>query len=447
MTLFQGNLAPLARLALPLVATGLLQSSVFFFETLFLARLGPHILAAGALVSWLFSTLIVVLYGILSAINILIAHQAGADNHQGIARIMRDGFWLAAMMVIPAFLLCWNMAPVFLLFGQDPDVILLSQAYLRSLAWGILPEFLTIAFLELIIGLGHAHLMLTFSLLSVSCNILFSYLLIFGKFGLPALGIAGAGWGISISYWITFLLLSLYLLTNKAYKPYFRCLWTFSKQHHIWELLKVGTPMGLMYCVEVGFFFVLTLIMGVRGSYVLAANQVAMQYLSTVISVNFSIAQAITIHMGHLLGAEARQSAQQAAYAGMSLSFLLMLMVALIYWFFPLNLIAIDFNIHKPENRSMIVLATEFLALCALFQMLEALRISLFGALRSLKDTHFTLLISMLGFWGISLPSGYGLLKYLNLGAAGLWWGMILGSIASIVLLFWRFKKHFILVS
>ena len=156
---------------MPLALTGLLQSSAFFFDTLFLARLSPDALAAGALVSWLFATFVVILFGVLSSINILVSHNYGAKNEENISEnislVVRDDCWLALLFAIPAFILFWNLSSLFLLLGQSPAIVQLAKSYLRALAWGVLPNFVMIALLEVIIGLGHARLVLLFSLSSV----------------------------------------------------------------------------------------------------------------------------------------------------------------------------------------------------------------------------------------------------------------------------------------
>ena len=440
MKLFKENFFPLLMLAIPLTLTGLLQSSTYFFETMFLAHLGPEALAAGALVSWLFGTFIVILIGILSSINILVAHKFGAKDYAGIPLVVRDGIWLAILLAIPSFILFWNLSPIFILLGQNPAVVHLAQTYLQALAWGLLPNFLMFALLQFIVGLGHARVILTFSILSVSLTIFLSFALIFGKFGFPALGVAGAGWGTSISYWISAVFLIIYVLCNTKYRAYLSHLFTRTKQSYVMELFKIGAPMGIMYCVEVGFFFALTLVMGSLGSQLLAANQIALQYMGTLMSLIFSIAQAITVRMGHLLGAGEVASAERACYVGVFLAALLMIIIAVFYWTIPTTLISIDFDIHDANNLELIQLATQLLAISAVFQLVEAIRIAFFGALRALKDTRFTLFISVISFWGIAFPVGYLFSVRIGLGGAGLWWGMVVGASFSVLLLFCRFK-------
>ena len=299
--------------------------------------------------------------------------------------VVRDGVWLAIILAIPTFILFWNISPIFLILGQSPAVVEFAQTYLHALAWGLLPDFFMMALLEFIMGIGHVRLLLVFSILSVALTIFCSFSLIFGKFGLPALGIAGAGWGTSISYWIAAFFLAVYVAINKRYRGYFNYLLTPTKQSYLLELLKIGAPMGIMYCIEVGFFFALTLIMGSLSSQLLAANQIALQYMGTLMAVVFSIAQAVTVRMGHLLGAGDVASAERTGYLGMCLSALLMLVVAIFYWSVPNTLISIDFNVIDLNNLELVQIATQLLAISAVFQFFESIRISLFGALRAVK--------------------------------------------------------------
>lgn len=207
-------------------------------------------------------------------------------------------------------------------------------------------------------------------------------------------------------------------------------------------IIKIGFPIGAMYSFEVGFFFALTLVMGSLGSTMLAANQIVMQYLSILMSVIFSIAQAITVRMGHLLGAKEIYLAKHAGYAGAMLSAGFMSVIAIFFWLFPSWLISVDIDIHNPKNANLVNEITLLFAVSAVFQIAESTRISLFGALRALKDTYFTLLVSIITFWGIALPVGYLLATIFQLGGIGLWWGMVLGASCSVLLLYWRFNSR-----
>lgn len=158
-------------------------------------------------------------------------------------------------------------------------------------------------------------------------------------------------------------------------------------------------------------------------------------------SVIFSIAQAITVRMGHLLGAKDVNSAKRTSYTGTILSATFMGTIAIAFWTFPSLLISVDIDVNNPINANIIGEIKILFAVSALFQIIEATRISLFGALRGLKDTNLPLLISIISFWGVALPIGYLFATYFQLGGVGLWWGMVLGASSSVVLSYWRFKS------
>lgn len=439
MDYFKNNIYTLIKLATPLICTGLLQSSVYFFVTLFLAHLNEDALAAGSLVAWLFGTFNVIVVGILNSINVLVAHRYGAADKYGVSLVFRDGFWLAVVLSIPAICFFWNAAGIFALLGQTPALVKLTQSYLHALCWGLLPNFITIALMELFIGIGKTTVVLFFSALNVILNILCSYALIFGAFGLPAIGIAGAGWGTTIGFAITAVCFCIYLFTNKTYNSYTHLLLTPIKPYCTIELIRIGMPLGLMYCLEVGFFLAVILIISTFGNQLLAANQIALQYLCILMSIIFSMAQAITVRMGHLLGEDNLAMAKQVGYTGAAISVVFMFLVALLYWMVPTSLIAIDFDVTAPENKELLHYAIQFLSVCAVFQIFESARIALFGALRAIKDTRFTLYTSILSFWGIALPVGYFLAVYWDLKGVGLWWGMALSAAINAILLYWRF--------
>lgn len=431
---------PLLWLSLPLILSGLVESSISFFSTIFLAHLGSEALAAGALVNWVFATIMVILWGTLTAVSVLVAQKYGAKDERGISLILRDGILLGLIFVIPTFLLLWYMAPIFLLLGQSPDIASLAQIYLHALAWGVLPDFIMLVLLQFLIGLGRTHTSMFFMLLWVPIAVFCIYILIFGTFGLPALGIAGIGWGMTASYWIITLMLVIYLLINPSYQSYRYKALSVRGPFYLKELLRIGLPMGIMYCIEVGFFLAFALLMGSLGTDQLAAAQITFQYLGQFVAIVFSIAQAISVRIGHQLAQNNKDAVFHTTYAGIYISVFFMMIALIAYVFFSDMLIALDLNMREAANAKIIIYTRQFLIICAIFQLLEAVRIALFGALRALHDTHFTLWTSVLSFWLIALPLGYGLTQTL-LGSIGLWWGLVIGGFFSVLLLGWRFNS------
>ena len=424
---------PLLKLIIPLILAGMIGGLVYFFISLFLAKLGSEVLAAGALVSWLYSVFVVIIFGILGSVNILISHLYGKNDYQAIVQVVRDGLVLSIILFIPAFVLFWNMDVIFIYLGQSEAVVNLAKPFLHALSYALLPYFILTTFLESLIGLGHTRVVIRFTLISVTLSILLSYIFIFGCDYTPTLGISGAGWGITLSYVITLLGLILYLWFNKTYKTYFSQIFSFQPCKHFLELMQIGFPLGLMYCVEVGFFFVLTLIIGRYGHELLAANQVAMQFLGPLLGGIFSIAQGISVRIGHLLGSDDNKKAKNVVNIGIKCSVLFVLGFSLLNWCCPQWLISFDFALDNPNYATIIYHATHFLYLSGIFQILEAIRVALFGVLRALKQTKICLISSVVTFWLLGLPLGLFLEHSCFQYGIGIWLGVIISTIISII--------------
>jgi multidrug resistance protein, MATE family len=427
-------------LAIPLIMSGIIETSVGFFSNIFLAHLGATSLAAGALVNWVFTTLMVIIWGTLSAITTLVARYYGAKKNDEISYVFYAGLLLAIVLMLPAMLLLWNLSPIFLFFGQAPAAVKLAQFYLHGLTWAIIPDFIITVLLQFVAGLGRTRTNLTFSLLFVPLSIFFNYSLMFGKFGFPNLGIAGIGWGAAITFWIITIGFSIYFCLNKSYRIYFKFPRWKKIVPQLHEIFQVGLPLGLTYFFEVGFFLAMSIFMGRISADTLSANQITLQFFWLFSIVTFALAQGITIRVGHSVGQNNKKAVNEATYVGVFYASAFMLLIAILYWGFPEKLIAIDFNLHDANNATIIRLAKEFLALAALVQLFEAPRFALFGALRGLKDTRFTLFTSVLIFWIIALPLGAIALSY-GFAGYGIWWATILAEIIGIFLLVWQYRR------
>ena len=439
--LYKKDFYQLLKLALPLSVTALMHGANGFFQTLFLSHLGHKAMVAGAIANWLFGIFIMVVFGTLSSINILVSHKHGAKDTQGVACVIQDGLLLAVAFSIPTTYLFWNIAPILLFLGQDQSVISLTETFLHALTFGLLPFFVFVALTESMLGLGYVREVTLFVILKSVLVLFFSFSLILGNLGLPFLSVAGAGWAITITYWIIALILLSYFLLNNKYRFYSKYMVKCYKPVFIWQLLKLGFPMGVMSCCEVGFFFTLTLAMGALSIDLLAANQMVLQYMGMLIDIIFCVSQAITVRMGFLIGSKDILSAIYTSYAGICISISFIGLLSIVYWLEPDLLISLDFDVNNPQNRMLVTYAKELFALCAVFQLLESIRISLLGALRALKDTMFTLIGSIITFWGVAFPIGYLLTIKFNFGGYGLWYGMIIGSGVGLLLFFCRFNS------
>lgn len=425
-------------LALPLITAQLIQSGSGFIGTAMIGHLGEDELAASGLVGSCWFVLIVVFFGILNAISVLVSQYHGANQPKRIGQLISQSFLLCVLMGVPIMLGMWYLPILFAWTGQSAQVITFSGLYLHSLVWCTPGLMALIVMEQFLIGLGRTRLVLIISLIQVPVEIFANYVFIYGKFGIPAFGIAGLGWGFTSVFTIAPCLIGWYLHKASAYKPYkiyaYLNRW---RLEDIKEICRMGWPIGLSYGVEVAAFGVMAFIMGRISTEVLAANQITMQYLGLGLTMVFSISQTASVRVGEAAGKNDRSTLIKAYQACVALGLIFMTALALAYWIFPTALISLDLHL-KTAKPQVIEEATIFLAIGAIFQMFDAIRVISAGALRGLRETQYVLKVSTLCFWLVGI--GLGLLAHsvFHLGAAYLWWAMTLAIATGAFLLYRR---------
>lgn len=433
-------------ISIPLIASQLIYACSGFIGTAMVAHLGQDALAASVLVSMLWMSLSVLFFGILNSVSVLVSHQYGAKNYQAISQIMGQAFILGFVLILIMIAILSSM-PWFLHFTtQPPEVMKLAIQYMRALLWTI-PGLTTLIICEqFLAGTNHAKLVLRISILIVPIEILLIYLLIFGKLGLPACGVAGIGYGFSITYTAVAVSLLCYLGTANYYAK-FAILKNIRHLDWIWlkELIRVGLPMGCMHVIEVSTFGLTTFWIARFGTTILAAHQIVMQYLSFAITLVFAMSQAVTVRVGHAVGKQDISGIRLAIYTGMGLNFVCISLVALAFNFIPDFFLRLDMNVYDSNNNLLIHDSAMLMGICGILILFDNFRIIGFGALRGLKDTKFPMYASFVSFWIIGLLLSYLLAFTLHHGGQGIWWGLTVGIAFGAVLLFIRLQyllKH-----
>jgi len=429
-------------LAIPLIFSFFVQAASGFIGTLMIARLGKDALAASVLVYAIYLTFAVFFFGILSAIGILVAHNCGAKNNKGVGLAVSQGVLLSIVICIPIMLLLILMPHILFLSHQSAHVLLLGKQYLHSLVFCILPLALLVVMEQFLIGIEQTKLVLMISILQIPIEILVNYIFIFGKFGFPALGIAGLGYGYATVFSVATLLIALFLSKSKASKEYrpFSYINQFHQQY-FFELLKVGFPIGCMYVIEVAFFTVIAFLMGRISNDALAAHQIAIQFIELVMVIPYGISHATAVRVGKAVGQNNKEKVKEAVFANMFIGYCILIFVVVYFVFWPTSLIALDVNLHNINYSIMIHLATVFIGIGSFGLLIDNFRYVIFGALRGLKDTSFPMYITAAAFWFIGLPIAYILAFNLKINGAGLWIGILVGMIVASILLYMRLNR------
>ena len=428
-------------LSLPLIASQLVYALSGIITTVMIAHLGHRELATNVLVWSFYIALISISFGTLSSVGVLVAHSYGINDKQGMSIAVNQGIILAFILAIPMMLIIWFAPTVLCLTNQNTDIIELAIPYFHSLIWCVLPLNLLIVMEQFLIGTSITKFVLFLSFFRVPLEILFFYTLFFGICGIPKLGLVGIGYGMTLSILVSLIIICFYLYFSKKARQYqlFSNFCQFNSKY-LFELIRVGWPLGMMYCIEMTLFAAVALMMGQFGEHILAAHQIAYQCLVFTLAIIFGISQSITVRIGHAVSSNNKDTIQLALYVNFSIGFCFMLMATIIFIYFPNNIITFSVDINSLSNNALINHTTLFLFMIGILQLSENFRLITTGALRALKDTKASMYINLITFWLIAFPSAYLLAFAFNLGAIGIWLGLIVGlSIGALTLVF-RFK-------
>jgi multidrug resistance protein, MATE family len=426
------------RLSLPLIASQLIYNVTGLVATIMVAQLGREALATNVLVWTIFVFLVLLFIGILNSISILVAQNFGAKNFAQLKIISGQGLILAAILSLPMMLLLFYAPYILQLTGQDQNIISLSIPFFHSLAWCVLPLNLLVAIEQILSGIGKTKLVVLISIFDVPLEIFLIYALIFGHFGFPKLGLAGIGWGFTIAMLVTDLVVGMYLYLSPKLKPYISLSWSISKKY-LYEFLRVGFPIGGMFCIEVALFAAISLMMGKFGSDTLAAHQIAYQCMIFVLSFIFGLNQGTTVRIGHEVGANNREAIKLVAYVNIGIGFCYMILISVLYFAFPLKVIGLFINVHDLNLLAMVNLAKTFLLIGAIMQLFDCWRLVSSAILRGLKDTKVPMFISLICFWLITFPLAYLLGFVFKLQGAGIWLSLAINVFLAAVILQIRF--------
>lgn len=407
----------LARVALPSVATGLGYVAMGAVDTVLVGRLGAEALAAVALANSLFFTAVLLFLGCLGSITPLVARARGAQDPARVATYLWTGLALASLLALPPLLAAGHVEAALVALGQDPEVAILAGEYVAGRRLAVLVGPLCGVLGSTLEALGHAAPVSRAVLAANLVNAGLSAALIMGLGPLPAMGVAGAGYGTALAR-----LVQLALIVRAARRvaaggedlaprrP---------RLEHAAEILALGMPMGLRGLVEVSAYSALSLLAGTLGAEAVAAHVVLLSlgdfgYVSAM-----GWGRAGSVRVGFHLGREAPRDARRAGRLAMAVGGLAVTAYVALVCSAPARLVAVFTSDPAVRREALAVLG-----LAAAFWLLDGLQGVAAGVLQGKADTRTPLLASLLGFWLLGVPAAYGLGIRLELGLPGLWLGL-----------------------
>ncbi len=428
----------LAKLSLPLVFAQVAQNATSFVDTLMVAKLGPDALAGIAIGSTVFMFVSIVASGFVLGCGALVAQAVGGNDQDTCGRAVRQGGWLAVALFVPALVLFWNIYPVLIWLKQPAETAAASSEYLRAISWGLLPSLWSFAIRGLLEGHSNNRPIMVIAIVSVVLNVILNDLLMFGRWGLPELGLVGTGLASSIVLGLTCLMYVGYAVRRYSHLNLLSGLWTPDLAMFL-QLIRVGGPIGLTLGCEVSMFSAAGIAMGWLGPDPLAAHQIALQMGSLSFMVPLGISIAASARIGQFVGAKNGQAAKLAGTVGIAVCGSVMVLFALGFVVFNRSIVGCFLDLSNPENRPVAELAGQLLMIAALFQVADGIQVAGSLSLRGLKDTLAGFLITAFSYSVVGCGCGWWLCFESAMGARGLWFGMTAGLATAAVLLVLRF--------
>ena len=424
-------------LAYPVMLSQLGQVMVGVVDSMMVGHLGTEPLAAASLANSVFVMFLTFGIGISMGITPMVAHADGEGNKKQIVDILKHGVLDNAVVGVLLFFLLLITSNTFFYLDQPSAVVALAIPYFRIISFSLIPFMVFQAFRQFTEGLGLTRQAMYITLTGNAINIVLNYILIFGKLGLPAMGLEGAGWATFIARCIMALLMILFALSSSKLKAY-RVYYSGGSINRILvkKLLSIGVPIGFQFIFEVGAFTFSAIMIGWIGAVALAAHQIAISLASITFMMATGIASATTIRVGNQDGRRDYHALRKVGFTGYMMVILFMgangIIMIIGRSFFP--------TLYINESE-VITLASGLLIVAALFQVSDGMQVMGLGACRGMKDVKAPTIFTLIAYWIIGLPVGYMLGFQLNMGAKGIWWGLLIGLTVAAILMLTRFNR------
>ncbi len=434
------ELSETLKLAVPMALTQLGQIAMMTTDLALIGRLGEEAVAAAALAGTVYFISFTFGMGLVSAVAPLAAQAFGARDPHRMRRSLRTGLWAALMISLPIMLFPVYGEKILLTLGQAPSTARLAQNYLCGLVWGVIPALWFLAIRGFMGALNRPQPALWITLAAIPANALLVYLLIHGEWGLPRLGLFGAGLATTTINFATFLAGLWFATRTRPFKKY-------HVLDHVWridwrvmrQLVVLGAPMSLSFLMEYGLFCTVALLMGLISTIALAAHQVALQVTAILFMVPFGISMAATVRVGHAIGRNDPKAVKRAGLVATLLGIALAaaFTVAVIVSRFAIA----RFFFGSAEGSDVAVeLTANLLLVGATFFVTDGVQGIVSGALRGMNDTRVPLLFAVVSYWLIGFTLACGLGFRTELGAVGVWIGLSCGTAVYALLLSLRFN-------
>ena len=425
------------KLALPIIAGQLGQITVYLADSLMVGRLGADALAAVSLAIAIIALPIVAGMGIAVALPTLISEAEGAGETKKISQYFKHSFIINVTIGLISCALILASLPLMDYLGQDPGVVKLAKPYMVMSAIGMIPMMIFMTFRGYADGMSQTKPPMIAMLLGNVLNIGLNYLLIFGKYGFPAMGVEGAAVASLLARIAMIVFIIMILMKWKKLWSYIEaCNFRKYQKPMFLKIFKIGVPTSLQMFFEISAFSGAALIMGMVSNNAQAAHQISINLSSITFMVCSGLAMAATIRVGNQFGRKDYPAMRNAGISAFIQVSLIMGICSVLFVLFRayLPLLYID-------DPQVVEIASMLLIFAAIFQIPDGLQVTALSALRGLQDVKTPTYITFFSYYLIGIPISYFTAITFEMGAPGVWLGLLIGLFISASLLIYRFYR------
>ena len=409
-------------------------------DTIMVGHSSPQDLAAMALGSSIYASVFVGLMGVVIALTPIIAQHFGGERHAEIGKTYTQGLWVALWLTIVGdvamgFPDAWLvMSPV------DASVASRVADYLRALMCALPAALVFRTVYSLNVAVSRPKVTMAINLVGLALKIPLNYALIYGKFGLPALGAAGCGYATAIVMWLS-CGIALVALSRDPFYRRFAIGFDWPRWKYQRELLRLGIPTGLSYIVEVTSFTFMTLLVAGLGTRVTGGHQIVANLAAFCFMLPLSLAVATSAIVAQFIGANDGFGARRATRAGLRLAAGIAIVVSGLVWFGRHAVIGF-----YTDDDAVAAVALSLIGFVAIFHLFDAVQGMSGFILRAYKHAVAPMVVYTVSLWGIGLVGGWWVAFHpviggAPLGARGLWGASTLSlGVAALLLLVWMVR-------
>ena len=405
-------------------------------DTAMVGQIGTIEQAAVALSNSLYTLVLVFGLGVSYGVTPLVAAADSSKNHSESAALLKHGIIINTVLGILLFVLLFAISPVLNLFNQKQEVVDLAIPFLNVMMLGMIPLCIFSGFKQFTEGLSFTQIAMWITVGSNLLNILLNYLMIFGHWGFPEMGLMGSCWASFISRVAMALAMFAYVYYNKHFKIYWKG-FTFRNvsKELTKKILGIGVPSGLQWVFEVGAFAFAVIMIGWISPDAQAAHQIALSIAASTYMMASGLSAAASVRVGNQLGLKSREGVRTAGFSAFVMVLGFMSLMAILFILFQ-HFLPTLFS----KESNVISIATSLIVIAAFFQLSDGVQVVGLGALRGMKDVKIPTIITLIAYWAVGLPMSYVFGFKMNLGVEGIWYGLSLGLTIAAVFLLWRFN-------